>query len=103
MGEVSRSRVGDQCAVRELGCRVEKLGPQRRAFLAPEAVMGAPTGSMATEAAQRHAAAMMAACAAGRCRYSDPHRTRQQCEAAGIAATDDMCDGYQAHVYIEDG
>jgi hypothetical protein len=61
--------------------------------------MTPPIGVLATEHAQRRAADMMAACAAGACRYADPHRTRAQCEAVRLAG----CDGYEAHVYLQDG
>jgi len=58
-----------------------------------------PTGPMATAHAQARAAAMMAACAAGSCRYADPGRSRAQCEATHVAG----CAGYEAHTYAEDG
>jgi len=54
---------------------------------------------MATPHAQGRAAAMMAACAAGACRYADPRRSRAQCEAVHVAG----CDGYEAHTYVEAG
>jgi len=42
---------------------------------------------------------MMAACAAGSCRYADPRRSRAHCEAVDLAG----CDGYEAHTYLEHG
>jgi len=56
-----------------------------------------PSGPMAPAHVQARAAAMMAACSAGACRYRDPGRTRQQCEADTRAG----CDGYEAHTYLE--
>jgi len=52
-----------------------------------------PSGPLAPAHAQARVAAMMAACAAGRCRYADgPGRTAA-----------DGCDGYEAHTYLGDG
>jgi hypothetical protein len=47
-------------------------------------------GPLAPEHVQARAAAMMEACAAAKCRYADS-------DARG------GCDGYEAHVYVEDG
>jgi hypothetical protein len=58
-----------------------------------------PSGPMATAHAQARAAAMMAACALGSCRYADPHNARAGYEAAHGAG----CTGYEAHTYAEDG
>jgi hypothetical protein len=58
-----------------------------------------PVGPLAPAHVQARVGAMMAACAAGVCRYRDPGRPRQHCEAD----TDAACDGYEAHVYVEDG
>jgi hypothetical protein len=58
-----------------------------------------PTGPLATAHAQARAAAMMAACAAGSCRYADPHNARAGYEVGSGAG----CTGYEAHTYAEDG
>lgn len=58
-----------------------------------------PVGPMSTLHAQRRVAHQMDACRRGDCRYRDATRTRQQCQAD----LDATCDGYEAHVYLEDG
>jgi hypothetical protein len=59
--------------------------------------VAAPVGPMAPASVQARVATIMAACAAGGCRYRDPTRTRQQCEADWRAG----CDGYEGHVFLE--
>ncbi len=58
-----------------------------------------PVGPLAPDHVQRRVVRMMASCAAGDCRYQDPHRARAACEADRHTG----CDGYEAHVYLEDG
>jgi hypothetical protein len=58
-----------------------------------------PSGPLAPAHVQARAAAMMAACVAGACRYADRGRARQACESDARAG----CDGYEAHTYLEDG
>src|SRR5262247_2841976 len=58
-----------------------------------------PVGPRAPDAVQRRVVRMMESCAAGDCRYRDPYRSRQVCEADRHAG----CDGYEAQVSLEDG
>jgi hypothetical protein len=56
-----------------------------------------PAGPLAPAHVQARVAGMMAACAAGDCRYRDPGRGRQAVEADWKSG----CDGYEAHVFLE--
>ena len=58
---------------------------------------GPPSGPLAPAPVQARVRVMMAACAAGDCRYRDPGRARHTVEADWNAG----CDGYEAHVFLE--